>query len=483
MHLTPGVLVGAFVIFEWVLRAIMLFVVPKNRRPSSATAWLMLIMIEPVIGTILLLVFGHPRLPKSRLRMQQYADAHIAKELAAQPTAKNRAALRVHELPSQNMQFIKLNQALGGLPVVAGNDVEFLSDYQEAIDQLVEDIRGAKKRILFEYFIVALDDVTIGLWQALEDAVQRGVDVKVLFDAVACRRYPNFRQLKKRLRSAGIEWLPMLPLRLRPGKDFTRPDLRNHRKIVVIDGQIGYTGSQNIIAKTYHRSDELVYEELMARVTGPVVWQLSAIFRADWYAESHTFLPQDDVAAPTGTVAAQVLPSGPGHGGGNNLKLYTALIHSAERKIVIVTPYFVPDDSLLNALISAAERGVEVSIINSEIIDKILVGHAQRSYYSELLAAGIKVYLYKTPVFLHSKHLTVDDSVAVIGSSNLDIRSFELDMEVTMALYDKNVVKHLRAIEDRYIAGSSQVNNYSWARRPLHLRLLDSLARLTASFQ
>jgi cardiolipin synthase len=158
-------------------------------------------------------------------------------------------------------------------------------------------------------------------------------------------------------------------------------------------------------------------------------------------------------------------------------------MHSAEKKIVIVTPYFVPDDALLTALTSAAERGVEVTIINSEIIDKLLVGHAQRSYYSELLRVGIKIYLYKTPVFLHSKHVTIDDDVAVIGSSNLDIRSFELDQEVTLVMYDKKVVQQLRKIEHRYAANSSQVNPYSWARRPFYLQSLDTLARLTAVLQ
>jgi cardiolipin synthase A/B len=347
----------------------------------------------------------------------------------------------------------------------------------------VKDIHAAKKRILFEFFIIALDDTTKPVWEALEAAVARGVEVRVLFDGFVCRHYPHFRELKKRLTQAGILWKPMLPINLKPGKNFTRPDLRNHRKIIVIDGEVGYTGSQNIIDKTYHRSDELYYEELMARIKGPVVWELSAIFRADWYAETLEFIPEDQLIIGKGDITAQVLPSGPGHGGSNNLKLYTSLMYSAEKKITIVTPYFVPDDALLTALISAADRGIEVSIINSEIIDKLLVGHAQRSYYEELLSAGIKVYLYKSPVFLHSKHVTIDDEVAVIGSSNLDIRSFELDQEITLVLYDKKVVKRLRAIENRYIEGSSQVNAYSWNRRPLYLRSLDNLARLTAVLQ
>ncbi len=483
MRINWSSFVAIFVTLEWVLRLIMLFIVPKNRRPSSATAWLMLIMLEPAIGTIIYAAFGKPRLPKTRQLMQKHADAHIHKELSEHNFLREGISVPERELTEQNEQFIKLNQALGGLPVMGGNSFTFLEDYQEALDSLVKDINGAKKRILFEYFIIALDDTTKPVWQALQDAVERGVEVRVLFDSFVCRQYPNFRQLKKRLTAAGILWQPMLPISLKPGKNFTRPDLRNHRKIVVIDGLIGYTGSQNIVDKTYHRSDELYYEELVARVTGPVVWQLAALFRSDWYAETKDFLPQDAIASRQGSVAAQVLPSGPGHGGSRNLKLYTSLIHSAEKKIVIVTPYFVPDDALLNAITSAAERGVEITMINSEIIDKLLVGHAQRSYYDELLKVGVKVCLYKSPVFLHSKHVTIDDSVAVIGSSNLDIRSFELDQEITMVMYDKKVVSQLREIEHRYISGSLQINAYSWARRPLYLKSLDNLARLTAVLQ
>jgi cardiolipin synthase len=200
--------------------------------------------------------------------MQKHADAHIAQELSEHNLEKAGVDVPVRELTEHNEQFIKLNQALGGLPVMGGNGVRFLEDYQQSIDELIKDINGAKQRILFEFFIVALDETTIPVWEALEAAVQRGVDVRVLFDGVVSRHYPNFRQLKKRLTAAGIKWKPMLPINLKPGKHFTRPDLRNHRKIVVIDGIIGYTGSQNIVDKTYHRSDELYYEELVARVTG-----------------------------------------------------------------------------------------------------------------------------------------------------------------------------------------------------------------------
>lgn len=460
----------------------MLVVVPRNRRPSSATAWLMLIMLEPIVGSLIYATFGTPRMPKYRLRLQRYADSHIASELTNLPASEQHAAA-TKQLSSGEEQFAKLNEALGGFSVVGGNKVEFYDDYESSIEALVADIKRAKKRVLFEYFILVLDTTSEPVIEALEQAVKRGVEVYVLFDALACRHYPQFKKLKKRLTAAGIAWRPMLPFSVRPGREFTRPDLRNHRKIVVIDGTVGYTGSQNIVQKNYHRKDDLYYEELVMRVQGPVVWQLAAVFRTDWYAETKTFLGSDAVPAPKGDVKAQVLPSGPSHVGSNNLKLYTSLIHSAKQKIVIVTPYFVPDDALLTALVSAAERGVEVTLINSEAIDKLFVGHAQRSYYEELLRVGVSVYLYKKPIFLHTKHITVDGNVAVVGSSNLDIRSFELDLEVSMVLYDAFVVKKLRVIEKRYTERSKRLSLVAWKKRSLRLQALDSIARLTASLQ
>ena len=471
------------IVLEWILRFVMLFIVPRNRKPSSATAWLMLIMVEPVVGASIYAIFGSPQLPKYRRALQKKAEQHITDELNELSNIKNTSVQLKSNISIADKQFVKLNQVLGGFPIFEGNNVHFFDDYQLSLESLISDINSAKERILFEYFIIVLDSTSDPVIKALENAKARGVDVYVLFDALACKNYPNFKKLKSRLTSSGIKWNAMLGLKLRPGKEFTRPDLRNHRKIVVIDGNIGYTGSQNIVSKNYHRKDSLYYEELVARLEGPVVWQLSSVFRTDWYAETKKFLSSDKLPTAVGHVNAQVLPSGPGHSESTNLKLYTALIHGAKSKIVIVTPYFVPDDALMNAITSASQRGVEVTIINSESIDKILVGHAQRSYYEELLLAGVRIFLYKKPVFLHTKHVTIDDSIAVVGSSNFDIRSFELDLEVSLVLYDAGSVSKLREVEKRYIDNSNQINLKVWLKRPLRLKSLDSVARLTAALQ
>jgi cardiolipin synthase len=370
---------------------------------------------------------------------------------------------------------------------MAGNSPKIYTDYDEAINTQIRAIDSAKDYIHVEYFIIALDTTTQPFFDAMERAVKRGVKVRVLFDGVVSRPYPKFKKMKQHLDMIGVEWYQMLPLNLLPGPNFTRPDLRNHRKLVVIDGKIGFSGSQNLIQRNYHRRDELVYEEIVIELTGPVVWQLNNVFRADWYAESGDLLKDlvedNDMPKAEGEAIVQVLPSGPSHEHDNNLKLYTSVIHAAKAEVFIVVPYFVPDESLMTAITAAAQRGVKVTMINSEIIDKILVGHAQRSFYDELLAVGVRIYLYNKPVFLHNKHVRIDNSVVIVGSSNLDIRSFELNLEVNVVLYDKKAVAHIKDVEQKYIKKSKKVDKRSWSERPLGSKLLDRLSRLTAALQ
>jgi cardiolipin synthase A/B len=482
------ILVLTGVILDWVIRIGALFVVPKNRKPSSATAWLMLILLLPFLGLIIFILLGSPKLNKKRRRLQKNMDETIANILKSEESKHRFSEIIVDETSERYGQFIKLNKNLSGFPAFSNNKIELLDDYDGAIKSIANDMKKADKFIHIEYFIIVMDSSTEILFEQMELAIQRGVKVRVLFDAIGTKGYPNFEQMKSRLSTIGVDWHPMLPLS-KPGENFNRPDLRNHRKIVVIDGIYGYTGSQNLVTRNYHRSDELYYDELVARIQGPIVAQLQAAFITDWYSETETLLsrekhPELEIQLkPAGNALAQILPSGPGFDNDNNLKLFTSLIHSAKEKITIVNPYFVPEDSLINAITSAAQRDVKVVMINSKIMDQVLVGHAQRSYFEELLKAGVEIYQYDLPILLHSKYLTIDNDIAVIGSSNLDMRSFQLDLEVTLVAYDTSVVKALHRVTASYLKRSQKLYLAKWQKRPLKTRLFENLARLTSAVQ
>jgi len=356
-----------------------------------------------------------------------------------------------------------------------------------AIARIAEEIDRAERYLYIEYFALSRDEDTEAVFSAMERAQQRGVRVCVLMDHLGSRKYPHFKEMRKKLLAAGIEYHLSLPLHFF-GSKYTRIDLRNHRKIVVIDGQVGFTGSQNMIKHNYFRKDAIYYDELVARVSGPVVRELEAAFLTDWYSETGVMLTLHIgealyVPPVSDNILCQVLPSGPGFDNENNLRLFTGLIHASRQKLVITNPYFVPDDALMTAITSAAIRGVDVSLFNSEASDQFLVSHAQRSYYEQLFEAGVNIYWYPAPILLHSKHMTIDDDIAVIGSSNLDIRSFELNLEVTLICYDPKVVSQLREVEAVNLKKSRIVTMQEWKERSLRNRFFDGVARLTAALQ
>jgi cardiolipin synthase len=282
----------------------------------------------------------------------------------------------------------------------------------------------------------------------------------------------------------------MLPVQPFKGR-YQRPDLRNHRKILVIDGEVGFMGSQNIIDRSYNKPGNLrrglKWKELVVRVEGPIVSGLEAIFITDWYLETGE-APMREIV-PLGQEGAvqdldcQVVPSGPGYNNENNLKLFLALMYAAEERIILTSPYFVPDEAMLRAISGATQRGVHVELFVSEIGDQALVYHAQRSYYEALLRAGVKIWLYQAPYILHSKHFTIDDDVAVIGSSNMDIRSFELNMEISLLVRGASFVREMRAVEDGYRSESRELTLDEWMTQPLRSTVLDNLARLTSALQ
>ncbi len=395
---------------------------------------------------------------------------------------------------------VVLNQRLGALPMVTGSSTILIEDYQGSLDAMIADIDAAQEFVHVEFYILVRDQTTRPLFDALARAVERGVAVRVLSDFVSGLMFPRRKETIRALREMGAQWHPMLPLRPWRGQ-WQRPDLRNHRKLVVVDGRVGYTGSQNLIDETYLKPKNvkrgLHWLELMVRLEGPIVGELDAVFVTDWYSETEELLSLETHAsgasedAPSGSgsaelvrsVDAQVIPSGPSFENDNNLKLFIMLIHNARKRISITSPYFVPDESTMMALVTAASRGLDVELFVSEIADQLLVAHAQRSYYAELLDAGVAIWLYRAPTVLHSKHFTIDDDIAVIGSSNMDIRSFSLNMEVSVLVSSREFTDRMRIVEDHYRAQSFRLDADEWARRPLGGKVLDGLARLTSALQ
>lgn len=471
-------------VVDWVLRIFCLFYVPRGRRPSAATAWLITIFIIPTLGILLYLLIGSPKLSRRRRAIQKRINAIIAHNLPHDASQLDylSAADQARIAP-----ITDLAHQLTNVPVQQGNDVKLHTDYDATIGALTRETESAKHTIYLEFYIFAFDSTTKPLIDALGRAVERGVQVHVLFDAVGSHRYRGLDILKQTLTDIGVMWRMMLPLSVLPSQ-YNRPDLRNHRKIAVFDARVAFIGSINLIDKHYQRRDNIAYEELTAELHGPLVQQCAAIFAGDWYSETGQTLhptptPQQSIPEEGEGMLAQLVPSGPSYPYANNHQLFLSLLYTARKRVVITNPYFVPDEALLAAVVAAVKRGVEVVLINSEAKDQWMVAHAQRSYYTQLLRIGVKIYLHDSPVLLHAKHLTIDDDIAVIGSSNMDIRSFQLIMECVVVVYDRKLTDELQQIQERNLRRSRQVTLHQWQKRGVAPQLLDNLARLTADLQ
>ncbi len=315
----------------------------------------------------------------------------------------------------------------------------------------------------------------------------------MLLDHWASSHCAGYKATLDRLNAIGVEWQLMLPVQPLKGK-YQRLDLRNHRKLLVVDGQVAFVGSQNLIDRSYNKKKNLnrglKWQELMCRLEGPVAGTIDMVFATDWFIESGDTadtapwdLRTNLSASTSGTLDCQVVPSGPGFPVENNLQLFLSLLYAAQERIIITSPYFVPDDSMLRGLMAATARGVHVELFVSAIGDQGMVWHAQRSYYGALLRAGVHIYCYPAPYILHAKHFSIDDEVALIGSSNMDMRSFGLNSEISLMVRSKSFVAEMRGVESDYREISKELTLAEWEREPLRRTTVDGLARLTSALQ
>ncbi len=456
---------------NWTIRLWAIWAVPRRRSPNAARAWLLLILVLPTVGVALYAVFGRAYLPARRRERQEEANRYLAMARLADGASPAIA------VPDDRAATARLAEGLGGFPVVGGNRVELLDDYGSTIDRIVRDVDGARRSVHLLFYILEPDATGRRVADAVLRAAARGATCRVLMDGMASA--PGLRKLAPALRAGGVEVTSLLS----PGTRRARRDLRNHRKIVVLDGAVAYTGSQNLVDAFDYKGRGLTNEELMVRLEGPIVRQLQAVFLTDRYLETGRGLDGDPslpVPPPAGSVLAQALPSGPTYEVENNERTFVQMLYGARRRIVVTTPYFVPDRPFVDAMQAGARRGLDVRLVTPFQADQWLVRLAQESYYGELLAAGVRIHRY-LPRFLHAKHVSVDDDLCAIGSSNLDMRSFTLNEEAMVFFYDRGVASDLAHIQERYFRDSRELTEAEWKARPARRRTAQQLARLVDS--
>ena len=452
-----------------------------RRRPVGVTmAWLTVVLVFPFLGAILYLLFGELRLGNRRAEWANRIHGPFVDWIKDQ---HDHYSVDWSGRGSVSEPLARLAETAVQIPAVPGNDLQLIDNWSGTFDAMIADIDAAKRTVHMVFYIWINGGRADEVVQALIRAQKRGVTCRVLVDAVGSKKFLKSNQVK-RLREAGVMLHASLPagiLRML----FVRFDLRMHRKIVVIDGTVGYTGSLNMIDPRYFKQDAGVgqWVDAMVRVRGPVVEGLAITFLEDWELDSSegvdVLQEQGDVhhIEPCGDWIAQVIPSGPAIRSNAIQDILLMAIYAAREELILTTPYFVPDELLLTALISAARRGVEVTLIVPSRVDNILVRFASQAFKGDLADAGIRVMQFEEGL-LHTKSITIDGKVSLFGSLNLDPRSLHLNFEITLAVYDEIFTEKLRALQQSYIRQSHLMNRKSWESRSKLVRFTENSARL-----
>jgi cardiolipin synthase len=455
-------------------------------RPATgvALAWLLLITTLPFIGAIVYVLIGERRIGFQRergLRALSVDFRTIAEAEGLEGLAKVDWSRHV---PAA-LGLDRLGRKVAASPTVSGSSLEIFNDAVGTLKIIGEEIDRAKASVLMEFYICAEGGAVDEVLEAVARAARRGVSCRLLLDALGSHPWWD-GEGPQRLRDAGVQLQPALPVGLLHSL-IGRTDLRLHRKIVVIDGEVAWTGSMNMVDPRYFKKEAGVGEwvDAMVRVQVAAVPMLAATMISDWVletGESGGDLVRSLCLAPVtraGTADIQVIPSGPAETGDGLLQLLLSLINAAERELVLTTPYLVPDESILRALRSTAGRGVEVSLILPLKVDSLLTRYASRSYYDSLMDMGVAIHLYRGGL-LHTKSITVDGAISMFGTVNLDMRSLWLNYEVALFVYDAAFAADLRALQQSYIEDSELLDPKLWSRRSFGARLLENALRLAS---
>ena len=468
----------------------MVRVLYKQRNVGSVFAWLIILFLFPIFGTLAYLMLGEPRLGAARAKrsgeMNRFYRGFAEKYLA------DRYLDIAGQVKPRYHGIGRIAERVTGLGATQGNAMELLSTTDEIVDAMLADIEAAQHSCLLAFYIIEPQGRIEELMSAVARAAQRGVDCAVLADAVGSLGFFDSRWAQT-LRDAGVEVHASLPVGLLR-TFFTRSDLRNHRKILIVDNLVAYTGSFNLVDPRYFKQGAGVGEwvDVMMRCRGTVVLEMAAVFYADVAVEADEHLVEvqreieklDDkipkllvLKRQSGNAVAQVIPSAPDQSDPVIHETIVCAIHAAKTRVTITTPYFVPDELLLTALTTAAKRGVDVVLILPEKVDSFLVRWASRAYYPKLLAAGVKIALFHGGL-LHAKTLVVDGDYALFGTVNMDMRSFFLNLEISLAIYDAPVVREIARIQKTYLRDSRYISVKRWQKREKIWGLVENTVRL-----
>lgn len=459
------------IIYVLTIVSVIIVVISENKNPLKTLSWVMVLIFLPFVGLVWYLAFGQDFTKKQVITKRMY------NKLKRRPLDEI-GDLESFDYPKEHANLIRLLKNIDNTPLLGGNSVQFYINAKDKYDSLLKDIENAKHHIHIVYYVFIDDEIGNKVKDALIKKSLEGVEVRFIYDGFGSRN--TKKAFWEDMRKAGIEAEPFLKLVF--PKFTSRLNYRNHRKIVVIDGQIGYMGGINVADRYLNGFDWGHWRDTHVRIEGKAVQGLQSIFLIDWHFVTQTLITARDYfpELPSfGDITLQTVNSGPLRDEEIMSLGILQAIYDAKKSIFIQTPYFIPPDSMSQALQAAAKRGLDVRIMVSAKSDVFMVQLASQSFIKEMLRSGVKVYMYDAG-FLHSKLMVFDNSLTLIGSVNFDFRSFEHNFEVEAFIYDNEVAEQASQIFVKDQHNSQIVSLRNWMKRPRWQKFMESLMRLFA---
>ena len=461
------------VLYVLIIIPTMVIVVMEKRQPMKTVAWLLVLAFVPIVGLVFYFFFGQ------NIRKERYIARHSLDKLMRKSMIES-GGHHPLQLPERNQKLIQLFASQDLALPSNNNVVDIYTSARKLFDDMLKEIDEAKQHIHISTYIIDDDELGRRFAEVLKRKAEEGVEVRLVYDSVGCLH--TSRRFFQQIKDAGAEVASFMPVRF---PFLTRRiNYRNHRKLCIVDGVVGYIGGMNIAQRYIDGTGEQPWHDLHARVMGGAVQAMQHVFEEDWYFSTKLLLnqkkyyPQPDVSVDKACLA-QVVTSSPASQWHNIMQGYVRILLEARKYVYMETPYFMPTEPILNAMRTAALSGVDVRLILPLHGDSKIVEWASQSYLSEVVKAGVKVYLYKAG-FLHSKMLVSDDAVCTCGSSNVDFRSFENNFECNLFLYGEEMAKQMKNVflsdqKDAMIITLSNLRRY---KKPFMDRFMQSLSRL-----
>ncbi|MEJ8843304.1 cardiolipin synthase [Lacibacter sp. H375] len=466
-------------VYLLILMAVCLRIIYETRSATKTMAYLLLAVFIPVGGIVFYLLFGVNFWKTKAYSNKSDEDEKLLEHLKKEMKIYGTETVLPPELPAENRELAVMLQKVLSSPLTRRNKLQLLINGEEKFPEVLEAIRNAKHHIHIQYYIFAQDNIGEQIEELLIKKATEGVRVRFIYDDFGS---PNIKKsIEDRMRKAGIEIYPFQKVMFYLLAN--RLNYRNHRKTLIIDGQTAFTGGINVCDKYINNgTHKLFWRDTHLRIDGPGVFYLQYLFLTDWKFCCDEDVELDEFQFPVPATHKedsflQVAASGPESKQPSVLFSLLQSIFLAKKEILITTPYFIPGDSILEALKIAALSGLSVKLLAPGICDSKLVNAASKSYYEDLLCAGVEVYVYKKG-FVHAKTLVADGNLSIIGTANMDYRSFELNFEANVLVYDRTFAEELRSVFYKDLEEAEKIDKEEWCKRSAFEQLPERLARL-----